>query len=629
MNGVVPGSQALSPEKMRRLSVRRNRADMSSQDTFSQDRLPQDAFSQDRLPQDTFSQDRLPQDAFSQDRLSLDSLKLADAALMDDLSMADFFVSRCHRFADHPALTNLGRTLSYRQLERLSRNFAAFLQNDTALEPGDRIAIQLPNLLQFPIAVFGALRAGLVVVNTNPLYTAQEMRHQFNDSGAKALVVLANIAHRVEDIVDETAIKTVIVTQAGDAHAAPRRLLINSLLRHVKKRVPVYRLPMAISWTQAINRGASRPFAAVQRTPDDLAMLQYSGGTTGVAKGAMLSHRNLMANMHQARRVLSAISTPGSEIAIAPLPLYHIYSFTLNCLLMLDAGNHVVLVTNPRDLSAFMRELRRWRFTMISGLNPLFYALCKQSRFRDLDFSGLRITLSGGMALSAAVARSWREITGCSVIEGYGMTETAPFIAVNPPLAIQAGTVGLPMQGTEIKLLDDDGHEVPCGAMGELCVRGPQVMAGYWQQPKTTARVLDSDGWFRTGDIAQIQDDGYLRIIDRKNDMITVSGFNVYPTELEQTIASHPGIDECAVVGLPDKRSGELIKLYVVANCTTLTVQSVREYCRERLVAYKVPTQVEFRSELPRSNVGKVVRRILRDEALSRRQGQGRRMGHH
>ncbi len=588
MNGVVQGLQALSPDGIRRFFLGRNSADT----------------------------------------LSPDALRLVEDELTEDLSIADFFVSRCSRFADHPALTNLGRTLSYRQLERMSRDFAAYLQNDTPLKPGDRIAIQLPNLLQFPVAVFGALRAGLVVVNTNPLYTAQEMRHQFTDSGAKALVVLANMAHRVEEIVDDTAIETVIVTQVGDAHAAPRRMLINSLLRHVKKMVPEYNLPMAISWTQAMNRGAACSFAAVQRTPDDLAMLQYTGGTTGVAKGAMLSHRNLLANMHQARRVLSDISAPGAEIAIAPLPLYHIYSFTLNCMLMLDAGNHVVLVTNPRDLPAFVRELRRWRFTLISGINPLFYALCKQPRFQELDFSALRITLSGGMALSPDVARSWREITGCSVIEGYGMTETAPFIAVNPPQAIQVGTIGLPMYGTEVKLLDDDGQEVPCGGMGELCVRGPQVMAGYWQQPRETALVLDKDGWLKTGDVVQIQDDGYLRIVDRKKDMINVSGFNVYPTELEQTIASHPDIDECVVVGLPDKRSGELIKLYVVARCRNLTVQVIREYCRERLVAYKIPSQVEFRTELPRSNVGKVVRRILRDEELSRRHCQGRRMEH-
>nr|WP_242521721.1 AMP-binding protein [Motiliproteus sp. SC1-56] len=543
-------------------------------------------------------------------------------------SLVELIDTACDRFPDAPAVSNLGRTLSYRELQQATRDFAAYLQHHTTLEPGDRIAIQLPNLIQYPVALFGALRAGLVVVNTNPLYSSAEMLTQFQDSGARALVVLANLAHQVEEIIDDTALETVIITQVGDAHPPARRLFINSLLRHVKRMVPEYNLPGAISYTQVMKEGGQcGAFEPPELTQDDLALLQYTGGTTGIPKGAMLSHRNILANMLQVKALLERLTSPGREVVIAPLPLYHIYSFTLNCVLMPEIGGHVVLITNPRDIPAFVRELRRWRFTILSGLNTLFVALCKNPRFRELDFSSLKLTLSGGMPLTVSVAREWESVTGCPVVEGYGLTETSPIVSVNPPESIQLGTIGLPIADTEVRLVDADGTLVPRGGMGELQVRGPQVMQGYWNRPQETRQALDPDGWFRTGDVAQVEEDGYLRIVDRKKDMIIVSGFNVYPNELEKVIAGHPDIDECAVVGLPDETQGERIKVYVSSRNPELTVKDVRDYCRERLTPYKVPQVVEFRSELPKSAVGKVLRRVLRDEEAHKRPASGNGQG--
>ncbi|WP_210396195.1 AMP-binding protein [Motiliproteus sediminis] len=539
-------------------------------------------------------------------------------------TLLDVFDRACQRYGTRPAFTSLGYSISFQELERQSRAFAAYLQCHTDLQPGDRIAIQLPNLIQYPVVLFGALRAGLVVVNTNPLYTTQEMLHQFSDAGIRALVVLSNLADKVEKILPRFGIDHLIITDLGDALPLWRRLLVNTVVRHVKKLVPAYQLPSAISYRQALGLGQGERYQAPDIDPDDLAILQYTGGTTGIAKGAMLSHSNLVANVRQVKKAIGGIFDPEGEIAIAPLPLYHIYSFTVNCMVMMEAGVQVVLIANPRDIPAFVKELKRYRFSFFTGLNTLFVALCKNPEFQKLDFSRLKVTLSGGMALTRSAADSWRAVTGHGINEGYGLTETSPVVSLNPPGSAQLGTIGVPMPETEVRLIDDEGAVVPVGGVGELCVRGPQVMQGYWKQPLETDAVLDADGWFRTGDVAQVQDDGYIRIVDRKKDMIIVSGFNVYPGELEEVIVSHPDVEECAVVGLPHEVTGEQIKAYVVSRNAELTVKELRDYCRERLTAYKVPALVEFRSELPKSNVGKVLRRQLRD---AERQGNGRSNG--
>ena len=532
----------------------------------------------------------------------------------DYASINDVFAASVTRFAERPAFSCMGRTLSYRELDRLSADFAAWLQHETDLAPGDRIAIQLPNVLQFPVAVFGALRAGLVVVNTNPLYTEREMRHQFTDSGARAIVILANMAAKLESILADTGIRHVVVTQLGDLHGFPRRPLINLAVRHVKKLVPRYHLPDALRFRDVLGRGARQSHRAVACQRDDIAALQYTGGTTGTAKGTMLTHGNLVANMLQARAVISDVLGEGCETVIAPLPVYHIYTFTVNCLFMMETGNHSVLIPNPRDIAGFVRTLKSQPFTGFVGLNTLFNALCQREDFRALDFSELKLTISGGMALTRAVAQRWEAVTGCPVAEGYGMTETSPIVSFNPPAAIQLGTIGKPVPGTAVKVIDPDGASLPRGEPGELCVQGPQVMKGYWNRPEDTARTLDAQGWVRTGDIAVLQEDGYIRIVDRKKDMIIVSGFNVYPNEIEDVVAGHPEVIEVAAVGVPDDATGEAIKLFVVARGDTLDAETLRTWCKRELTAYKVPRFIEFRDELPKTNVGKVLRRRLRDD---------------
>ncbi|THG79468.1 long-chain fatty acid--CoA ligase [Pseudomonas sp. A-1] len=526
----------------------------------------------------------------------------------------------CQRFADKPAFSNLGRSLSYGELYQLSGAFAAWLQEHTDLVPGDRIAIQLPNLLQFPVAVFGALRAGLVVVNTNPLYTAREMQHQFNDSGAKALVCLANLAHLAEQVLPHTAIRHVVVTEVGDLLPAPRRWLVNAAVRYVKKMVPHYHLPQAVKFTEVLARGRGRPLREAQPKADEVAVLQYTGGTTGVAKGAMLSHRNLIANMLQCQALMAANLGEGCETLVTPLPLYHIYAFTFHCMAMMLLGNHNLLITNPRDLPAMVKELGKWKFSGFVGLNTLFVALCNSEGFRRLDFSALKLTISGGMALQQAVAERWKEVTGCAICEGYGLTETSPVVSVNPRQHNQPGTIGIPMPSTLCKVIDEAGNDLGLGVPGELCVKGPQVMKGYWQRPEATAEVLGADGWLKTGDIAVIQADGYMRIVDRKKDMILVSGFNVYPNELEEVLASLPGVQMGAAIGVPDERSGEAIKLFVVRKPgAELSEEQVLAHMRANLTRYKVPHHVEFRDSLPTSNVGKILRRELREEELKKR----------
>lgn len=525
----------------------------------------------------------------------------------------------CERFADKPAFSNLGKTLTYGELYEQSGAFAAYLQQHTNLQPGDRIAVQLPNLLQYPIAVFGAIRAGLIVVNTNPLYTAREMEHQFNDSGAKALVCLANMAHLAEKVVPQTSIKHVIVTEVADMLSPFKRVLINSVIKYVKKMVPAYHLPNAIKFNDVLSKGQGQRVNEANPVSSDVAVLQYTGGTTGVAKGAMLTHRNLIANMLQCKALMGSNLNEGCEILITPLPLYHIYAFTFHCMAMMLLGNHNILISNPRDLPAMVKELSKWKFTGFVGLNTLFVALCNSEAFRKLDFSSLKVTLSGGMALQLSVAERWKTVTGCEICEGYGMTETSPVVSVNPIQNIQIGTIGIPMPSTLCKVINDAGEELPLGEVGELCIKGPQVMKGYWERPDATAEIMDSEGWLKSGDIAIIQPDGYMRIVDRKKDMILVSGFNVYPNELEDVMASLSGVLQSAAIGIPDEKTGELIKVFIVVKPgMTLTKDQVMVHMRANLTAYKSPKIVEFRDSLPTTNVGKILRRELRDEELKK-----------
>lgn len=525
----------------------------------------------------------------------------------------------CERFANKPAFTNLGKTITYGELYELSGQFASYLQNHTKLQPGDRIAVQMPNVLQYPIAVFGAMRAGLVVVNTNPLYTTRELEHQFNDSGAKALVCLANMASLAQEVLPKTQIETVIITEVGDMLPPLKRCIVNAVVKYVKKMVPAYHIPKAVKFTKAMSLGKGGKINESQPVGDDVAVLQYTGGTTGVAKGAMLTHRNLVANMLQCKEVMSANLNEGEETIVAPLPLYHIYAFTVHCMVMMITGNRNLLITNPRDLPAMISDLKGEEITAFVGLNTLFVALCNNEEFRALDLSKLKLTLSGGMALQKAVAERWKEVTGSPICEGYGMTETSPVVSVNPIQNIQLGTIGIPVPSTLCKIVDEDGNTVPNGEPGELCVKGPQVMKGYWQRPDDTADTIDKDGWLHTGDVALIQDDGYLRIVDRMKDMIVVSGFNVYPNELEDVLSQLPEVAQCAAIGVPDERTGETIKMFVaLAEGASLTEEQVIKHMRDNLTGYKVPRAVEFRPELPTTNVGKILRRSLRDEELAK-----------
>jgi len=533
-------------------------------------------------------------------------------------SVVEVMEDSFRKFSSKPAFTHMGRTMTYGELDGLSAQFASYLQNHTTLEKGDRIAVQLPNVVQYPVVVFGAMRAGMIVVNTNPLYTEREMEHQFNDSGAKALVCYAGMASLAQNVVPKTGVKHVVVTEIADLHPFPKKQIINTVVKRVKKMVPAYDNLDHISLNKALKLGASGRYDKSTATREDIAVLQYTGGTTGVAKGAMLTHGNLISNMCQAHVFFEAVLNEGEETVIAPLPLYHIYSFTVNCMIMMYTGNHSVLIPNPRDIPGFIKELGNWDFSGMLGINTLFVALCNNEDFRKLDFSSLTLTISGGMALTKDAADQWEQVTGCIVSEGYGMTETSPIVSFNPPGYGQIGSIGIPAPNTICKTIDDDENDLPLGEPGELCVKGPQVMKGYWQRPDETAKTITEDGWLKTGDVAVIQDDGYMKIVDRKKDMIIVSGFNVYPNELEDFIVSHPDIVECAAIGVPDDKSGEAVKIFAVTTNKNLTDKEVREFCRDGLTAYKVPKFVEFREELPKTNVGKILRRELRDEELKK-----------
>ena len=528
-------------------------------------------------------------------------------------TIVQLFEAAFIKHADLAACSSLGQMLTYRELDQLSADFAAWLQHESGLQQGDRVAIQMPNLIQYLVVCLGTLRAGMVVVNTNPLYTERELTHQFTDADVQLLVVQANVAATAAKVLPKTNVKQVIVTELADLHRLPKRLLINWGAKYIKKMVPEFHIPGAKTLRSILAAGRKHQYQPVSMERDALAMLQYTGGTTGLAKGAMLSHGNLVSNVLQCDAVFAthAMAGPGNTF-IQPLPVYHIYAFTAS-MYGVHIGSHTVYLPNPRDLGSVVDAMAQYRPALFCGLNTLFVALSNDPDFRALDFTNLRVTLSGGMALTEAAAKRWQDVTGCAIFEGYGLTETSPVATTNPGNGNQLGTIGLPMPLTELKVIDAEGHALGTDEAGELCIRGPQVMLGYWQRPEATDEVLSEDGWFATGDVAVIQPDGYTRIVDRKKDMIVVSGFNVYPNELEDVLSKHPGVLECAAVGIPDPTSGEVIKMFVVRQDPTLTEAQVRDFCREHLTAYKVPKLVAFRDELPKTNVGKILRRELRD----------------
>jgi len=519
----------------------------------------------------------------------------------------------CRRFADRPAYHNLGVTLSYAELERLSRDFGAYLLG-LGLVKGDSVALMMPNLLQYPVAMFGALRAGLTVVNVNPLYTARELRHQLRDSGAKAIVILENFAHVLAQVRRETSLEHFVMTAVGDLAPFARRTVVNFMVRRIKRLVPAYELPGAVGLRQALTLGSRREFHPGVIGPDDIAFLQYTGGTTGIAKGAMLTHRNMVANLLQVAAFWKNLIEPGREIMITPLPLYHIFCLTCNCLVFMQHGALNVLITNPRDIPAFINELSKWRFSMITGVNTLYQALLNHPGFARLDFSALKLGAAGGMALHPSVAARWRAITGRPLVEGYGLTEASPVVSCNSYEAPLLGSVGLPLPSTEISVREGD-LELSAGETGDLCVRGPQVMRGYWHRPEDTALVLTPDGWLRTGDIAVLDADGALHIVDRKKDLIIVSAFKVFPNEVETVVAEHPAVLECGCIGVPDARSGQAVKIFVVLReGSSLAQDDLLHHCRERLTGYKIPKYIEFRRSLPKTNIGKILRRVLTEE---------------
>lgn len=516
-------------------------------------------------------------------------------------------------YANKPAYTCTGHTLLYKDVDKLSQRFANYLHHHSGLQPGDRIAVQLPNILQFPIVLYGAIRAGLIIVNVNPLYTPREIKHQLKDSGAKALVVLSNVAANVASIIQQTDVKTVIVTNFADFHPAPKRWLINFVVKHVKKLVPTFHFKQSIGLRRALSLG-NKSFESPGFVGDDVAVLQYTGGTTGIAKGAMLTHKNLCSNVWQMITHMPDLFVPGEEVWAACLPFYHIYALNLHGLCALDTGAHNILIPNPRDMDSVVKSLEGRNVTIFVGINTLLNALCRYEPFKKLDFTSLKLTTAGGMALTEDVAKLWHSVTGSVISEGYGLTETSPVVCGNPADNIQVGTIGKPLPETELKFVDDAGVTVAKGEVGELCVRGPQVMKGYWQKPEETSNVLSTDGWLRTGDMAVLKADGYVKIVDRKKDMISVSGFKVYPNEVEDVVCTHPDIIEAAAIGVPDSESGELVKLFVVTDKDTLTEEEIYEYCKERLTAYKRPKIIVFKDALPKSNVGKILRKDLRDE---------------
>jgi len=540
----------------------------------------------------------------------------AEAHVDEFPSIPAVFEASVAKYRNLPAWSNLGKTLTYGQADALVNQFAAYLLGELHLKKGDRVAVMMPNCLQYPIAIFGILRAGLTVVNVNPLYTARELKHQLNDAGVSVLVVIKNFGHTVQEVIADTPVRQVITTGLGDLLGFPKGLIVNFVLRYIKKMVPDYHLPKAINFKQALRLGQGHRLPQTSVAPDDIAFLQYTGGTTGVAKGAMLTHRNMVANMQQISSWVAGSKLElGKEVVITALPLYHIFSLTANALLFMKLGGLNYLITNPRDMPGFVKELQANPFTVIIGVNTLFNGLLNTPGFDQLDFSHLKISLAGGMAVQRAVAERWEKVTGNTLTEGYGLTEASPVICVNRlDLPEYNGAIGLPIPSTEVSVQDEHGNVLPIGEVGELCARGPQVMKGYWKRPEETAQVIDSQGWLHTGDMARIDEQGFVYIVDRKKDMILVSGFNVYPNEVEDVIAMMPQVLEVAVIGVPHTHSGEAVKAVIVKKDPSLTAEQVQEFARAHLTGYKRPRLVEFRDSLPKSNVGKILRRELRQE---------------
>ena len=541
----------------------------------------------------------------------------AEISIEEYASVADIFDQSVCKFEDLPAYSNFGKTITYKEVKEFTSLMGAYLTHELGLAKGTRVAVMMPNLLQNPVAIFGILRAGLVVVNTNPLYTARELRHQMIDSGAEAIIIVENFCHVLEEVIEDTPIKHVIITRMGDMLPFPKSAIINFVVKHLKKMVPAYKLPGTVTFNKALKLGSQHRFETVPTNHYDIAFLQYTGGTTGVSKGAVLTNRNMVANMQQASAWIENIMEEGKEVVITALPLYHIFSLTANCLTFMKYGALVYLITNPRDMKGFVKELKGVKFTAVTGVNTLFNGLLNTPGFKDIDFSNLKLTLGGGMAVQRAVAEHWKNVTGAPLLEAYGLTETSPAACINPlNLKNFNGKIGLPISSTDCSIQDDEWKELPIGETGEICIRGPQVMQGYWQRPRDTAEVLSADGWLHTGDIGFMDEQGYVQIVDRKKDMILVSGFNVYPNEVENVLAHHPGVLEVGVIGIPDEKSGEAVAAVVVKSDPALTEDALIEYCKQDLTNYKRPRFIFFANELPKTNVGKILRRELRDKYI-------------
>lgn len=531
------------------------------------------------------------------------------------LSLVEMFEQSVHKYADQPAFMNMGSIMTFRKLEERSRAFAAYLQNELKLKKGDRVALMMPNLLQYPVALFGVLRAGMIAVNVNPLYTPRELEHQLNDADARAIVIVSNFANTLEQIVDNTKVKYVVLTSLGQMLPRAKGTVVDFVVKYIKGMVPKYDLPGAISMRRALHKGRRLQYVKPFMSGEDIAFLQYTGGTTGVAKGAILTHRNMVANVLQARGAYGPVVSEGRELVVTALPLYHVFALTVNLLLFIEMGGRNLLITNPRDIPGFVKELQKYAFTAITGVNTLFNALVNNEDFHELDFSHLKLSVGGGMAVQRAVAEKWKKVTGVHLLEGYGLTECSPLVSVNPyDLTDYSGAIGLPVPSTDVRIVDDEGKVLPNDQTGELQVRGPQVMQGYWQRPEASKEVIDEDGWLSTGDIVKFDEQGMIYIVDRKKDMILVSGFNVYPNEIEDVVALHGKVLEVAAIAQAHEISGEVVKVYIVKRDPSLTKDEVITHCRKHLTGYKVPKIIEFREELPKTNVGKILRRVLREE---------------
>ena len=528
-------------------------------------------------------------------------------------SLAQVLETSCDKFRELPAFENMGVGLSYDDVDRLSQDFASYLQNVLGLNKGDRVALMMPNLLQYPVAVFGVLRAGMVVVNVNPLYTPRELEHQLKDSAARAIVIIENVATTLQEVIDKVPLEAVITTQVGDLFGFPKGLITNFAVKRVKKMVPAWNIPGTVPFRTALARGKAQPYHRVTLTHEDVAFLQYTGGTTGLSKGATLTHGNMVSNLVQMHAWIGPMLNEGKDIVVTALPLYHIFALTVNCLLFLRVGGKNILIANPRDMPGFVRELAASKLTAFTGVNTLFNGLLNTPGFAEVDFKALKFTVGGGAAVQQAVAEKWQKVTGVALTEGYGLSETSPGVCFSPLDKPEwNGSIGIPLPSTYVSLRDDDNKVVEIGKPGELCVKGPQVMRGYWNKPEENAKSFTADGYLRTGDIAVMDEKGYFKIVDRKKDMILVSGFNVYPNEIENVVALHPGVMEVACIGVPDAKTGEAVKVFVVKKDPNLTVEILREHCKQNLTGYKVPKLIEFRDSLPKSPVGKILRRELR-----------------